>query len=425
MLELSEHTADPPGVPRVAEGELSGTRILAVMPTIPLHGMERKTLKIMSGLRERGADVLFITQKDYGQSVQRAVEDIGCQWVAASFDQLLHLPRGPREAATLLASWWTSASELNRIRRAYRPTHIHIPNMTLFLYSWPTLLRAPETIVFALPNPPDTSFTGFRRHLNSFIWRHGVQRVCDRIVCNSAFTLAQVRAVGLTSERLSLIYNSAPYRTPGAGDAPVVDRSKMNVAYIGRICTDKGVREYIDAALCITSERTDVDFYLAGDVEWRNPFAKALIEELKVKGLTSRIHFLGEINDVTELLAQCDVHVCPSICEEAFGLVVLEAKSRSVPSVVFPSGGLTETVRHLVDGYVCPSKTSSALYDGIRHFLDDPVAMRKAGREAHRSLADFSERKAADAWASLFKQPKRVDRVAFTEPSVAAERQPT
>jgi glycosyltransferase involved in cell wall biosynthesis len=391
----------------VPDGRLRGRRILVVMPTIPLYGMERKTLHVMQALRRRGADVLFITQKDYGQNIQQEVERIGCRWVAASFDQLLHLPRGPCEAASLLRSWLRSAVELNWIRNEFKPTHIHIPNLTLFLYSWPVLLYAQETVVFALPTPPDTSFNGFRRHLNNFIWRQGVARVCDHVVCNSQFTLSQVRAVGADTPKTCVIYNCSPSRLARAGDAPVVDRSKLNVVYVGRICADKGVREYVNAASHIARERTDVDFYLAGDYEWRNVFATDLISEVQTAGLASRIRFLGEISDVPELLRQCDLHACPSVCDEAFGLVVLEAKDQSIPSVVFPSGGLKETVNHLVDGYVCANRTSTALYNGLKYFLDDPEAMRCAGREAKRSLARFSTENAASAWASLFEQPSR------------------
>jgi glycosyltransferase involved in cell wall biosynthesis len=387
----------------VCNCHLRGRRILVVMPTIPLYGMERKTLHIMEDLRRRGAEVLFIIQKDYGQKIRREVENIGCRWVPGSFDKLLHLPRGPREALSLLRCWFRSAVELNRVRNEFKPTHIHIPALLFFLYSWPVLLFAHETVVFALPNPPDTGFIGFRRHLNNFIWRQGVGSVCDHIVCNSEFTLSQIRAVGLNTAKTRVIYNSMPTRPTIVGDAPCLDRSKLNVAYVGRLSAEKGVREFVEAASRIALERDDVEFHLAGDYEWRNPFATALIDEIKAKGLQSRVRFLGEINDVAELLCQCVLHACPSVWDEPFGLVVLEAKSQAIPSVVFPSGGLTETVTHLADGYICAEKSVAALYEGLRYFLDRPEIMRTAGANAKRSLARFSPEKAGREWASLFR----------------------
>ncbi len=375
------------------------------MPTIPLYGMERKTLNIMKHLRDRGADVLFITQKDHGQRIQAEVERIGCRWVPASFDKLLHLPRGPREAASLATAWIRSARELASIRKAYKPTHIHIPDLTIFLYCWPVLLTATETVVFALPTPPDTSFVGFRRWLNAFIWRHGVARVCDHVICNSQYTLSQLEGIGVDTRKARVIYNSAPARSQIAGDAPAVDRSKLNVAFIGQIREVKGVRELVETACRIAAERPDVDFHLAGDYSWQNAFASDLIADVRAKGFDQRIRFLGEINDIPQFLDQCDLHVCPSVWEEPFGLVVLEAKAHGIPSVVFPSGGLKETVQHLVDGYVCADKTVESLYNGIRYFLDAPDVRRRAGRAALQSLNRFSQEEVEHNWVALFTEP--------------------
>ena len=401
MLELSDRIQEQDRTMTDVQVRLTGLRILVVMPTIPLHGMERKTIHVMKGLRERGADVLFITQQTYGQRIQKEVDGIGCRWVPASFDKLLHLPRRPGEALSILRSWVRSASEFNAIRKEYKPTHIHIPNLTFFLYCWPVLLNASETVVFALPNPPDKSFSGLRRHLNNFIWREGVARVCDHIVCNSKFTASELGAAGVEAHKTSIIYNCAPDRPVRSGDAPVVDRSRLNVAFLGRICAEKGVRELVEAALRIASEMENVDFHIAGDYRWQNPFAESLIKEVDSKGLASRVRFIGEVNDVGEFLAQCDLHVCPSVWDEPFGLVVLEAKSQSLPSVIFPSGGLKEVVTHLVDGYVCQEKTSEALYQGLRFFLDRPQLMRQAGQRARRSASSLRE-SAGNDWASLF-----------------------
>lgn len=49
--------------------DLTDMRILAVMPSIPVQGMERSNLQIMKMMRERGADVLFITEKTFGERV--------------------------------------------------------------------------------------------------------------------------------------------------------------------------------------------------------------------------------------------------------------------------------------------------------------------------------------------------------------------
>jgi glycosyltransferase involved in cell wall biosynthesis len=366
--------------------------------------MERANLQIMQMMRERGADVLCVSEHTYGEKVRHEVERIGCQWATASFEQRLHLTKHPREMAVVLYAWGKAAWEVRRIYEAYQPTHIHVTNLTYLLYTLPILRHARQPVIFNLPNPPDNSLPTLKQHLSNWIWRYCVAPVCDVMVCNSHYTRSQLETVGIKLEKVRTIYNCLPERTSTqVSDVPKLPPDHFNIVFIGQVTPAKGVREFVDTALRITSERHDVDFYIAGDHEWQNPFAKGLIEEVNAKHLGSRIRFVGEIADVFGLLSQCDLHVCPSVFEEPFGLVVLEAKSQGIPSVVFPSGGLQETVAHRVDGYICNDKSTQALYEGIRYFLDDAVALQAAGKAAKRSLERFSRECMTDAWADIFK----------------------
>lgn len=229
--------------------------------------------------------------------------------------------------------------------------------------------------------------------------------VCDSLVCNSQHSLRQLQEIGIDTANVHVIYNCVPERlTPKHSDAPKIHAGRFNIVYLGRIRPSKGLRELFDVALQLITERNNVDFYLAGEYQWRNPFADALIEEVRAQNLGPRIRFTGQIEDVSGLLAQCQLHVLPSIgAGESFSNAVLEAKSQGIPSVVFATGGLPEAVTHLVDGYVCRQKSAKALYEGIQYFLNNPDALKTAGIAAKRSLARFSREAAGDLWADLFK----------------------
>lgn len=389
--------------------DLVGVRVLVIMPSIPILGMERANLQIMKMLRGRGADVLFVTERTYGGKVRREVERIGCSWTTASFsmsfEERLHLTKGPLEMAGVLRAWARAAWEIDRIYGRYKPTHIYVTNLDYFLYSFPTVLRARQPVILRLPNPPGTNLLGMKRYLSDWIWRCCVRPFCDVIVCNSQYTLAELKRVGVSTRNARVIYNCLPERSSREGtDAPRVDRTRFNVAFVGQLIPEKGVKELFEVALRIVHEHCDVDFYFAGDHEWKNPFAKSLIRSVQAKNLDSRIQFIGEIEDVFGLLAQCHLHVCPSRSPgESFPNVVLEAKSRGLPSVVFLTAGIPEAVTHKVDGYICRDKSAQALYEGIRYFLDDPAALTVAGGEAKRSLERFSRERIGDQWAEVFK----------------------
>ena len=386
---------------------LAGARILVIMPSIPVQGMERANLQIMKMMRQRGADVLFVTEKNYGERVRTEVGHVGCRWVDASCitstAERPRLPKGPREFFTILRALLRAARQINAIAAQYRPTHIHVTNLAFFLYALPAIWLSKRPVVFRLPNPPDTNMRGWKRLISDRIWRYAVAPQCDLFVCNSKYTLSQLREAGVRSGNVRIIYNCVPERVqPPLTDAPKVDASRFNVVYTGRIRPEKGVRELYDAACQILGERQDVDFYFVGENRWMNEFAESLERDVKARSLETRIRFTGEIQDIPGLLEQCDLHVCPSVSEEPFGIVVLEAKSAGLPSVVFPSGGLKETVTHLVDGYVCQEKSARALYEGIRYFLDHPEALSAAGGAARHSLHRFSGEKIGDQWCSVF-----------------------
>ncbi|ETX05431.1 MAG: hypothetical protein ETSY2_22960 [Candidatus Entotheonella gemina] len=380
---------------------LSETRILVLMPSIPIHGMERANLRIMQLLREHGAHMLCVTEATYGEALQREIERIGGEWAAAPFAQRLHLTKSPRNMLSVLQAWKNASQRVREIYQRYQPTHIYVTNLNYFLYALPMLRQVYCPVILRLPNPPDTDLARLKQGLTNLIWRYAVGRICDTIVCNSKHSATRVEALGIAPSKLRTIYNVAPDpQKPQASDAPPVDPDHWNIVYLGRIHAAKGVRELFDVALRMVRERSDIDFYFAGEHHWKNPFATGLIREVIERGLQTRLHFLGHIQDIFGLLRQCNLHVLPSLTE-SFPNAVLEAKRMGLPSVIFPSGGMTEAVTHRTDGYVCHQKTAAALYEGIRYFIDDPARLGSAGKAAQSSLTRFSRTTIAQAWADV------------------------
>ena len=385
----------------VMSGELAGLRILVIMPSVPVQGMERANLQIMRMLKERGADILCVTERDYGEHVVREVEQIGCRWTSMSCLTRLHLTKSPRQWWGMLRACWDSSRRIAHIIKDYRPTHIHVTSVLYFLLAWPALSRARQPVVFRLPNPPDLSLPAYKRFISNTVWRFCIAPVASALVCNSRFTLEQLRRTGARCRHASVIYNCLPERTSSVYDAPAVNRRRFNIVFLGRVRPMKGVDHLIEVALRMLREGLPVDFYIAGEDHWQNPFAAQLKQLVIEHQRQEHIHFLGHIQDVFGLLRQCDLHVLPTH-SEAFGLVLLEAKSVSLPSVAYACGGVPEVVRHLEDGYVCRERSPQSLYEGIRHFLDNPQAMLHAKRAASMSLERFSIQRAADAWVKLY-----------------------
>ena len=127
------------------------------------------------------------------------------------------------------------------------------------------------------------------------------------------------------------------------------------------------------------------------------------------------MRLIGWREDVASCFAAAAVHCCPSLpsIRESFGLVVLEAKTAGLPSVVFKSGALPELVAHRVDGWVCEKTTAEALAEGLTYFLSDGNRRAAAGTKARESLARFDRRTFADRWWTLVSAPRGAARGRF------------
>ena len=73
----------------------------------------------------------------------------------------------------------------------------------------------------------------------------------------------------------------------------------------------------------------------------------------RTQGLSDRVHFLGEQDQVLPLLSISDVFLLPS-SQESFGLAALEAMACSVPVVASCVGGLPEVIDDGRSGFLHP-----------------------------------------------------------------------
>jgi len=99
--------------------------------------------------------------------------------------------------------------------------------------------------------------------------------------------------------------------------------------------------------------------------------------------IQDRIHFLGKLDQVNELLPAADLMLMPSEME-SFGLAALEAMACEVPTIGTLVGGVPELIEDGVTGLLFPVGNVDSMGDAAISLLQDRLrlnAMAQAGRQ--------------------------------------------
>jgi glycosyltransferase involved in cell wall biosynthesis len=119
----------------------------------------------------------------------------------------------------------------------------------------------------------------------------------------------------------------------------------------------------------------------------------------------NRAFLLGIISpvDIGAYYAAADVFVLPSMFQETFGLVILEAFSAGVPVIAFRSGGIPELVEDRKNGIIIDQGDEEALFSGMRELTSDKSLRERLGHEAMRTARRFSWESTVDQLDGLYR----------------------
>ena len=137
---------------------------------------------------------------------------------------------------------------------------------------------------------------------------------------------------------------------------------KALVTLPGRITRWKGHTDFIDVIGHLKQAGLHVHGLVAGGAEPRRErFLKELMRSVDKRGLGNDISFLGQRDDLREVLSISDVVLSLANIPEAFGRTALEALSLGRPVVAYAHGGAEEVLEEMQpDGLVEPGNTAAA-----------------------------------------------------------------
>ncbi|MAF11798.1 hexosyltransferase [Candidatus Poribacteria bacterium] len=182
------------------------------------------------------------------------------------------------------------------------------------------------------------------------------------------------------------------------------------IAYLARICPEKGLHILIDAVIELLRERgaDAATLRVAGYLGTTDmPYFDDCAERMSEAGFAARMQHLGEVDRAAkiDMLASAHVLSVPTVYREPKGLFALEAMANGTPVVVPAHGGFPEMIEQTGGGVLVAPNSPQAVADGIRRLMDDRRlrdSLGGAGQEAVRR--DRNDELMADRTLAVYQQ---------------------
>jgi glycosyltransferase involved in cell wall biosynthesis len=217
----------------------------------------------------------------------------------------------------------------------------------------------------------------------------------EKIICVSEMTC---RSLGdwmpSIKSKLKVIYGGIVINDIKKSKGPIYD-----AVLVGSLRgNEKGVDIFIKAIKNIENSITRVA--IVGDGVLKEEFI-SLRDSL---GLTEKIEFAGNVDNVNEYLSQSKMFVLPSRWE-GFGLAILEAMAAHVPVIASNVGGIPEIINDGIDGILVPVEDIETLSKSMLYILNNKDKAMSMADNAYRTVCEkFSIQVFAKNLNNLYKE---------------------
>lgn len=343
-------------------------------------GAERSVQLLAEGLKKAGLNVIVISTAD--QDKIDIVNEIkvyylnipNLYWMRTAKQQ----PKYKKPLWHLIDSYNPfAASKLTEIIKTEHPDLIHTNNLAGFSVSvWNAARRLNIPIVHTIRDhyllcPNSTMYKNDRncptqcpscRMLS--IPRKKKSSIVSAVVGVSRFILEKHEKYGCFPEAKirTHIYNSSDLGIP----AKPANKTSGQITFgiIGMLAPVKGTEYLLKRFTSMKTDRAALKIFGRGITD---SYEKMLIGRYE----SDNIKFMGH-RKPEEIYRAIDVAVIPSLCDDAFPRVVIEAYSHGIPIIATSMGGASEMIDIDRTGFIFDPDTEGDLEDKIGRFISNP-----------------------------------------------------
>ncbi len=362
-------------------------RVLYVNHTAEVSGAEHSLLSLLAALPDTVSSLVATPSGRLAGEVRRlGLPTTSIPGTAGSLRlHPLHTPRALGEMAA-------AAGSVHLAARRHRADLIHANS-----------IRA--GIVLGLAHPSSASIVHVRDCLPPGPVTTATMRLiaatATTVVANSEYTARSVRSAA-PNARLEVVHNPVDLERwdPGRLDRiraraclDGVGERALLMGVVAQLSPWKGQDTAIEALRILREEDIDAHLLLIGSAKFvaratrfDNEGYVARLRALAADaGLEDYVSWMGEREDVPELVCALDVLLLPS-WEEPFGRALIEAMALNVPVVATTIGGPPEIVEDGREGFLVAPREPGAWAQAIRRFAEEPERGWEMGRAGRRRV---------------------------------------
>lgn len=360
--------------------------VLQILPRLDIGGVETGTVDLAKYLKDHGHTCVVVSA---GGELVAELEAQGIRHYA--------LPVHHK-------AFWVMFKAARKVAEIIRRENIEIVHARSRVPAWIGFMAARQTRAVLVT----TAHGHYSRHIFSYLMGFGKFTIVPSAVIGKHMK----EDFGVPLENIRLIPRSVDldkYLFRGARPR----KTDFVVGVVGRIAPIKGQIYFLKSLARLLRSAPYVKGLIVGGV---SPGKDNYMEELEVwvrrLGLSHCVEFLGNRRDVPAILAQLDCLVMPSITEESFGRVIVEAQAIGVPVVASRVGGVVEIIDEGLNGLLVPPKDDEALAEAILRILKDTAFAQKLIQNGRRKVEErFSLTTMAQETLKVYRQALEAPRI--------------
>jgi glycosyltransferase involved in cell wall biosynthesis len=351
-------------------------RVMLFTDSFSRGGTERQFVRFVSGIDKNQFDILIACLQRSGPLLSE-VESLGVTIVEFPIDSLHN---------------WKTARLFVQLVRFLRREQIQIVHTFDFytsIFAVPAARLAGVPVVLASRRELLNLRTPWQQRAIRFICG-----LATGVVVNSRAVHHEMAKLGPASRRkINILPNCIdldqfePKLSAGEIRRELgLSPNSILIGALGNLRPEKDLETFLQAARGILDVIPSAEFLVIGDGTAGSQL-KSLANDLH---LSESVHFLGERQDIPDLLAALDLLVMSSY-SESFPNAILEAMTMGKPVVATNVGGIPELVEEGQTGFLVPPRDPKAIADRVLSLCRDSAHRLQMGQAARAQVeANFT-----------------------------------